>query len=112
MRVATPAWSCIPSPTIAKISIVGLGMKDHAAVASRMFQVLADEAINIQLIATSEIKVSVVIHCPPPGQPLTLGGSKRSCPNPRPALANKRPLPIGISGVRTVPTSSSTGDLI
>jgi len=47
--------------TIAKVSIVGLGMKDHAGVASRMFQVLADEGINIQLIATSEIKVSVVI---------------------------------------------------
>jgi aspartate kinase len=47
---------------IAKVSIVGLGMKDHAAVASRMFQVLADEGINIQLIATSEIKVSVVIE--------------------------------------------------
>ena len=47
---------------IAKVSIVGLGMKDHAAVAARMFQVLADEGINIQLIATSEIKVSVVIE--------------------------------------------------
>ena len=47
---------------IAKVSIVGLGMKDHAAVASRMFQVLADEGINIQLITTSEIKVSVVIE--------------------------------------------------
>ncbi len=46
---------------IAKISIVGLGMKDHAGVASRMFQVLAGEGINIQLISTSEIKVSVVI---------------------------------------------------
>lgn len=46
---------------IAKVSIVGLGMKDHAGVASRMFQVLADEGINIQLISTSEIKVSVVI---------------------------------------------------
>jgi aspartate kinase len=47
---------------IAKVSIVGLGMKDHAGVASRMFQVLADEGINIQLISTSEIKVSVVIE--------------------------------------------------
>ncbi len=46
---------------IAKVSIVGLGMKDHAGVASRMFQVLAEEGINIQLISTSEIKVSVVI---------------------------------------------------
>jgi len=47
---------------IAKVSIVGLGMKDHAGVASRMFQVLAEKGINIQLIATSEIKVSVVIE--------------------------------------------------
>ena len=46
---------------IAKVSIVGLGMKDHAGVASRMFRVLADQGINIQLISTSEIKVSVVI---------------------------------------------------
>ncbi len=47
---------------IAKVSIVGLGMKDHAGVASRMFRVLAGEGINIQLISTSEIKVSVVIE--------------------------------------------------
>ena len=47
---------------IAKVSIIGLGMKDHAGVASRMFQVLADHGINIQLISTSEIKVSVVIE--------------------------------------------------
>jgi aspartate kinase len=47
---------------ITKVSIVGLGMKDHAGVASKMFQVLANESINIQLITTSEIKVSVVIE--------------------------------------------------
>jgi aspartate kinase len=47
--------------TIAKVSIVGLGMKDHAGVASRMFQVLAAQGINILLISTSEIKVSVVV---------------------------------------------------
>ncbi len=47
---------------IAKVSIVGLGMKDHAGVASRMFRVLADERINIQLISTSEIKISVLIE--------------------------------------------------
>jgi len=46
---------------IAKVSIVGLGMKDHAGAATRMFQVLADEGINIELISTSEIKVSVLI---------------------------------------------------
>jgi aspartate kinase len=48
--------------SIAKVSIVGLGMKDHAGVAAQMFNVLADEGINIQLITTSEIKVSVVIE--------------------------------------------------
>ena len=47
---------------IAKVSIVGLGMKDHAGVATRMFSVLAGEGINIQAITTSEIKVSVVIE--------------------------------------------------
>ena len=43
------------------MSIVGLGMKDHAGVATRMFEVLAREEINIQMISTSEIKISVVI---------------------------------------------------
>ena len=46
---------------IAKVSIVGLGMKDHAGVATRMFEVLARKEINIQMISTSEIKISVVI---------------------------------------------------
>jgi aspartate kinase len=48
--------------TIAKVSVVGLGMKDHAGVAARMFQVLAGEGINIQMISTSEIKISVVVE--------------------------------------------------
>jgi aspartate kinase len=47
---------------IAKVSIVGLGMKDHAGVAAKMFEVLAREGINIQMISTSEIKISVVIE--------------------------------------------------
>jgi aspartate kinase len=47
--------------SIAKVSVVGLGMKDHAGVATRMFRVLAQEGINIQMINTSEIKISVVI---------------------------------------------------
>lgn len=46
---------------IAKISIVGLGMRSHAGVATKMFQTLAREGINIQMISTSEIKISVVI---------------------------------------------------
>ena len=47
---------------IAKVSIVGLGMRDHAGVATKMFNALARENINIQLINTSEIKISVVIE--------------------------------------------------
>ena len=47
---------------IAKVSIVGVGMRSHAGVASRMFGALAKESINIQMISTSEIKVSVVIE--------------------------------------------------
>jgi aspartate kinase len=47
---------------IAKISIVGVGMRNHSGVAARMFQVLGAESINIQMISTSEIKVSCVVH--------------------------------------------------
>ncbi len=46
---------------IAKISLVGVGMRSHAGVASKMFKVLSDESINIQMISTSEIKISVVV---------------------------------------------------
>lgn len=46
---------------IAKVSLVGVGMRSHAGIASKMFKTLADEAINIKLITTSEIKVSIVI---------------------------------------------------
>jgi aspartate kinase len=47
---------------IAKISIVGVGMRSHAGVAAQMFEALANEGINIQLITTSEIKITVVIE--------------------------------------------------
>ena len=46
---------------ISKVSIVGLGMRSHAGVATTMFQTLAKEGINIQMISTSEIKISVII---------------------------------------------------
>ncbi len=46
---------------IAKISVVGVGMRSHAGIASRMFAALASEGINIQMISTSEIKISVVV---------------------------------------------------
>jgi aspartate kinase len=51
----------IPDTKVAKISVVGVGMKSHAGVASTMFSALADRKINIQAISTSEIKVSVLI---------------------------------------------------
>ncbi len=47
--------------TIVKISAVGVGMRSHAGIANTMFKALADEGINIQMISTSEIKVSVVV---------------------------------------------------
>ena len=47
---------------IAKISVVGVGMRSHAGIASQMFKTLADEGINIQMISTSEIKISVVVE--------------------------------------------------
>jgi aspartate kinase len=46
---------------IAKISVVGVGMRSHAGIASRMFKALARESINIRMISTSEIKISVVV---------------------------------------------------
>lgn len=48
-------------PDVVKISVVGVGMRSHAGVAMRMFQALADKGINIQVISTSEIKISVLV---------------------------------------------------
>ena len=56
------AREAIGDTNIAKVSIVGVGMRSHAGVASRMFEALAKESINIQMISTSEIKVSGVIE--------------------------------------------------
>jgi aspartate kinase len=55
------AREVVTDSKIAKVSIVGVGMRSHAGVASKMFKSLADMNINIQLITTSEIKISVVI---------------------------------------------------
>ena len=46
---------------IVKISVVGIGMRSHAGIASKMFNALSEEGINIKMISTSEIKVSVVV---------------------------------------------------
>ena len=51
----------VADPDVAKISVVGVGMRSHAGTASTMFKALADKGINIQVISTSEIKVSVLI---------------------------------------------------
>ena len=47
---------------VGKVSVVGVGMRSHAGIASKAFKALADENINIQIITTSEIKISVVIE--------------------------------------------------
>ena len=54
------AREVIGDDRIVKISLVGVGMRSHAGIASRMFRALAEEGINIQMISTSEIKISVV----------------------------------------------------
>ena len=55
------AREVIGDDKITKVSIVGVGMRSHVGIASTMFKTLADESINIQMISTSEIKISVVI---------------------------------------------------
>ncbi|NBS11651.1 MAG: aspartate kinase [Gammaproteobacteria bacterium] len=61
IRGALGARDVISDDKICKVSVVGVGMRSHAGVASQMFQALADEGINIQMISTSEIKISVVV---------------------------------------------------
>ncbi len=58
---ALGAADVIGDPKICKVSIVGIGMRSHVGVASKMFRVLSEEGINIMMISTSEIKTSVVI---------------------------------------------------
>jgi len=60
-RAALGFTALKPDPNVVKISVIGVGMRSHAGVAKRMFQTLADKGINIQVISTSEIKVSVLI---------------------------------------------------
>ena len=56
------AREVIGDPKIAKVSVVGIGMKSHVGIASLAFRTLADEGINIGMISTSEIKISIVIE--------------------------------------------------
>lgn len=62
VKVSLGAREVILDNKIAKVSLVGVGMRSHAGIAAKMFKALADENINIQIITTSEIKISVVIE--------------------------------------------------
>jgi aspartate kinase len=62
LRFAEIAPSVVTDREICKISIVGLGMRTHAGVAAKAFALLAAEGINVQMVSTSEIKISVVVH--------------------------------------------------
>jgi len=61
LRVEMKAEKVKGDDTVAKVSIIGVGMRSHAGVARKMFDVLSEENINIQMITTSEIKVTVVL---------------------------------------------------
>ncbi len=61
LRAEVGFGKVIATENIAKLSIVGVGMKSHSGVAGKMFEILAREGINIEMISTSEIKISVVI---------------------------------------------------
>jgi aspartate kinase len=62
VKDALKAGEIVGDPKIAKVSVVGIGMRSHVGIASRMFRTLSEEGINIQMISTSEIKISVVIE--------------------------------------------------
>ena len=61
IRDAVTYDAVLPDPNVVKVSVIGVGMRTHAGVAKTMFQTLADEGINIKLISTSEIKISILI---------------------------------------------------
>jgi aspartate kinase len=61
MKSHIKAKEIIGDPNIAKLSLVGVGMKSHVGVASKMFRTLSEEGINISTISTSEIKISILI---------------------------------------------------
>ncbi len=56
------AMALVGDPKICKVSVVGIGMRSHVGIASLMFRTLSEEGINIQMISTSEIKISVVVE--------------------------------------------------
>ena len=62
VKAGINAGDIVGDPKIAKVSVVGIGMRSHVGIASLMFRTLSQEGINIQMISTSEIKISVVIE--------------------------------------------------
>ncbi len=60
-RRSIPARASRPTPDIAKLFVLGVGMRTHTGVARRMFGALAQRGINISMINTSEVRVSVVV---------------------------------------------------
>ena len=62
VRDVIKAGDVVGDPKICKVSAVGIGMRSHVGIASQMFRTLSEEGINIQMISTSEIKISVVIE--------------------------------------------------
>ena len=61
VKTALDAKDVVSHANVGKVAVVGVGMRSHSGVASKMFQALADAKINIQLISTSEIKISCVV---------------------------------------------------
>lgn len=61
VKTTIGATSFVGDPKVSKVSVVGVGMRSHVGIASQMFRTLSDEGINIQMISTSEIKISVLI---------------------------------------------------
>ena len=61
VKVDIGAESVTGDPKVSKVSVIGMGMRSHVGIASKMFRTLSEESVNIQLISTSEIKISVLI---------------------------------------------------
>uniref|UniRef100_UPI0040486CA8 aspartate kinase n=1 Tax=Polynucleobacter sp. TaxID=2029855 RepID=UPI0040486CA8 len=61
VQVHIQAKEILGDPKVSKVSVVGVGMRSHVGIASKMFRTLSEEGINIQMISTSEIKISVLI---------------------------------------------------
>ena len=51
----------VPDPDVVKVSVIGVGMRSHAGIAQVMFSTMAEKNINIQVISTSEIKISILV---------------------------------------------------